>query len=143
VVVQDSRHAAAIMAVQNAYAVAIDRRDWDALRRCFTDDASITFGMRLERGGLDEFMGWAPPFHNRLARTLHQITTHTAQVEGSSATASCCLNAVLVEPDETEALAIYGYYDDRLECRNEEWRISSRTFHPVWLQRLSAQKSGG
>lgn len=140
---QATRHAAAVGAVQNAYAVAIDRRDWHALRRCFTEDATITFGMRLERGGLDEFMEWAPPFHNRLARTLHQITTHSVQLEGLSATASCYLHAILVEPDESGALAICGYYDDTLECRNEEWRLCRRTFHPVWLQRHSAQKITG
>jgi ketosteroid isomerase-like protein len=140
---QDPRHVAAVVAVQNAYAVAIDRRDWDALRRCFTEDATITFGVRLERGGLDAFMDWAPPFHERLARTLHQMTTHSVLVEGTSATASCYLHAILVEPDENEAVSIHGYYDDRLECRNGDWRISTRTFQPIWLQRHTAQKNAG
>jgi ketosteroid isomerase-like protein len=140
---QDTRHVAAVVAVQNAYAVAIDRRDWDALRRCFTEDATITFGMRLERAGLDAFMAWAPPFHERLARTLHQITTHSVQVDGASATASCYLHAILVEPDESETASIYGYYHDTLVRSDEDWRISSRTFQPVWLQRDSARKNAG
>jgi ketosteroid isomerase-like protein len=138
---QDMRLAAAVAAVQNAYAAAIDRRDWDALRQCFTDDASITFGMRLGRGGLDEFIEWAPPFHNRLARTLHQITTHTVVLAGASAAASCYLHALLVEPDGNEALAVYGYYEDILQCLDDDWRISSRTFHPVWLQRHPPERS--
>ncbi|MCM3882576.1 nuclear transport factor 2 family protein [Frankia sp. R82] len=68
----------AIIGVQNAYAVAIDRRDWSALRGCFAPDARVGFGRPARLGTLEEFLAWAPPFHDALGPTLHQMTTHHA-----------------------------------------------------------------
>jgi hypothetical protein len=45
----------AIAAVQNAYATAIDRRDWVARRRCFAADARIKYGRPARSGDLEVF----------------------------------------------------------------------------------------
>ncbi|MBL7486907.1 nuclear transport factor 2 family protein [Frankia sp. AgB1.9] len=123
----------AITAVQNAYAVAIDRRQWPALRDCFTADATISFGMSLQIGTLAEFLDWAVDFHTPLGRTLHQITTHQAQVRESTATASCYLHAVLVEAGRERATSVFGRYDDELIRVEDRWRIRQRRFRPAWL----------
>lgn len=125
-----------IAAVENAYAAAIDRRDWPALQRCFTEDATITFGRPATRGSRAEFLAWAPRFHNSLGPTLHQVSTHTATVTGPAATARCHLHAVLVDPDGGGALSVFGWYDDELVRTDGEWRIRVRDFHPVWRSRL-------
>jgi SnoaL-like domain len=81
----------AVAVVQSAYGVAIDERDWSALRACFAEHASIGFGRPARTGGLDEFLDWAPAFHAELGDTLHQLSTHRVRFDGDAATASCAV----------------------------------------------------
>ena len=134
-----SDDALAVMAVQNAYAEAIDSRDWSALRACFAPDAAIGFGRPARVGSLAEFLAWAPEFHEALGPTLHQVTTHQAQVQGQGATASAYLHAVLVDADGASALTILGRYDDELVRGDERgWLIRRRRFTPTWRFRTAS-----
>jgi hypothetical protein len=123
----------AIVALQNAYAVAIDRKDWAALRGCFAPDATISFGMPLGVGNLDEFMEWAPEFHGQLARTLHQLSTHQVAVRGEVAAASCYLHALLIDATRENATSVFGRYDDELVRAGDHWAIRRRRFRPAWV----------
>ena len=127
--------AAAVIAVQNAYAVAIDTHDWPALGACFADDASIGFGRPARTGGRDEFVAWAQPFHEALGPTLHQNSSHQVSVQGDTATATCYLHAVLVDADGAGATSIFGRYDDELVRGERGWLIRRRRFTPVWRTR--------
>lgn len=126
---------AGIAAVQNAYAVAIDLRDWPALRACFTEEATIGFGRPARIGGLDEFMDWAPPFHAELGETLHQVTTHQARIRGAEADASCYLHAVLLDRAGASSTSVFGRYDDLLARVDGRWLIRQRRFRPTWRHR--------
>jgi hypothetical protein len=136
--VTDETDVAAVMAAQNAYAVAIDTHDWPGLRSCFSDDASIGFGRPLRIGSLDDFMTWAPEFHEQLGPTLHQNSTHRVKLEGDRATASCYLHAVLVDADGRGATSIFGRYDDELVRGDRGWVIRQRRFSPTWRTRDAA-----
>ena len=129
---------AGVIAVQNAYAVAIDTHDWPALRACFADDASIGFGRPLRMGTVDEFIAWAPEFHEPLGPTLHQVSTHQVRVDDATASASAYLHAVLVDPDGGGAMSIFGRYDDELVRSHAGWVIRQRRFTPVWRTRTAA-----
>ena len=133
----ESDHAA-IVAVQNNYARSIDTRNWSELRTCFADTAVITFGIPRQQGGPDEFLAWAPPFHERFARTLHQTSTHRSRIEGDAAVATCYLHALLIDLDEQGGTEIFGHYDDTLVRVDGGWRIETRTFSASWRQPLSA-----
>ncbi len=126
----DTAAMTAIMAVQNAYAVALDTRDWPALRDCFTPDASIRFGIPARVGTLEEFMAWAPPFHADFAATLHQVSTHHAVPRGDTAIASCSLHALLLGADHEIVMAVFGRYDDEFVRTGGRWRIRRRVFRP-------------
>jgi hypothetical protein len=139
----DAADTLAIMTVQNAYAVAIDRHDWPALRACFTPDATISFGMPLKIGSLDDFMDWAPDFHLGLARTLHQVTTHQVAFQAEAAVASCCLHAVLVDPTKQTATSVFGRYDDEFVRAGGRWAIRQRRFRPTWLSTSTAIQAEG
>jgi ketosteroid isomerase-like protein len=126
---------AVIAAVQNAYAVAIDSRNWAALRDCFMDDASIGFGRPARIGGLEEFLEWAPAFHADLGETLHQITTHQARLGDGDAIASCYLHALLLDAGGGASTSVFGRYDDVFTRVDGGWRIRRRRFCPVWRHR--------
>jgi hypothetical protein len=121
-----------VVAVQNAYAVAIDRRGWPALRRCFADDATIRVGVPLRDGTLDDFVAWAPEFHDALGPTSHQMGTHSVELDGARATASGYLHAVLVAADGASAQSIFGRYDDELVRDDGGWAIRQRRFRAIW-----------
>lgn len=133
--VAEMEDVAAITAVQNAYAVAIDSRDWSALRSCFTHDASIGFGRPARVGDLDEFLEWAPPFHAELGETLHQITTHQVRLGNDGADASCYLHAVLLDAGGGASTSVFGRYDDVFARVGGRWFIRRRRFCPVWRHR--------
>jgi ketosteroid isomerase-like protein len=123
----------AVMAVQNAYGVAIDRRDWAALRECFTSDAEfIKFGRPPRQGSINEFIEWAPAFHADYARTLHQMTTHQVSVHGDAASGSCYLHAVLVDAARQTAESVFGRYTDEFVRDRSGWRIRRRKFDATW-----------
>ena len=122
----------AVIAVQNAYAVALDRRDWPALRACFAEDATIRFGIPLREGTREEFMAWAPEFHDVLGPTLHQVSTHSVELDGDTASASAYLHAVLVAADGGSAQSIFGRYEDELVRGGGGWAIRRRRFRAVW-----------
>jgi hypothetical protein len=127
--------AAGVAAVQSAYAVAIDTRDWPRLRTCFADDATIGFGVPLRVGNVEEFMAWAPEFHEPLGPTLHQVSSHQVRLRGEQASASAYLHAVLVDADGNGATSIFGRYDDELVRGDRGWLIRQRRFTPVWRTR--------
>lgn len=128
---------AGVIAVQNAYAVAIDAHDWASLRACFADDASIGFGRPPRTGTLEEFLAWAPEFHEALGPTLHQVSTHQVRLREREASASAYLHAVLVDPDGGGATSIHGRYDDELVLLDRGWVIRRRGFTPVWRTRTA------
>jgi hypothetical protein len=125
----------AITAVQNAYAVGIDMRDWPGLRGCFADDATISFGRPSRVGGLEEFMEWAPVFHAALGETLHQITTHQVRLGSREANASCYLHAVLLDAGGGASTSVFGRYDDVFTRVDGRWLIRQRRFRPLWRHR--------
>jgi hypothetical protein len=87
-------------------------------------------------GGLEEFMRWAPEFHAQLGETLHQITTHRVSFQAAdAAVGSCYLHAVLLDPDATSSLSVFGRYDDALVRMGGGWLIRQRRFHAVWRHR--------
>ena len=133
----------AIAATQNAYAVAIDNHDWEGLRRCFLDDAVISFGIPRQLGGPEEFIAWAPSFHESFARTLHQTSTHASLSKGDTANASCYLHALLIDLDEWGGTEIFGRYDDTLVRVDGTWRFKSRTFSASWRHSLSSWANDG
>ncbi|SEO49512.1 SnoaL-like domain-containing protein [Trujillonella endophytica] len=127
----------AVIGVQNAYAVAIDTHDWPALRACFADDASIGFGRPARTGGPDEFLEWAPAFHEALGPTLHQNSSHRVRIDGDAATATAYLHAVLVDADGAGATSIFGRYDDELVRAGAGWLIRRRRFTATWRTRTA------
>lgn len=127
----------AISAVQNTYAVAIDTRDWGLLETCFSPAAQIRYGRPARTTGREEFLTWAPEFHDPLGPTLHQNSSHRAVVDGDHATGSCYLHAVLVAADGQSAESVYGTYTDEFTRGPDGWQISQRSFRAAWLTRTT------
>ena len=107
------------------YTRALDRHDDELLTSVFHEDAVDNHGRWV--GGRDAFVAWANhECHEKLHAHMHHITTHTCEIDGTSAhTESYVLFVHRYKDDRTVHVA-GGRYIDRLEKREGEWRIAVR-----------------
>ena len=108
------------------YALAVDQRDYDAIRRCFAPDFHAAYGDR-EFDDLDllcEFISGVEHFHS----TTHFLGTQLVQVSGDNAWATT-YSLVTHRPrqnDPDDEWVSAGQYDDRFARVGGRWRIVDR-----------------
>jgi hypothetical protein len=107
------------------YSRALDRHDDELLRSVFHQDALDNHGRWV--GSRDDFVQWANhECHDKLDAHMHHITTHRCEIDGSVAhTESYVLFVHRYKGGKTVHVA-GGRYIDRLEKRDDEWRIAVR-----------------
>lgn len=107
------------------YARALDRHDDELLRSVFHEDALDNHGPWV--GSREEFVQWANhECHHELDAHMHHITTHHCEIEGSVAHTESYVLFVHRHRDGKTVLVGGGRYIDRLEKRQDEWRIAVR-----------------
>ncbi len=121
---------------------AVDRRDWDAVRRVFHPDAIDNHGPFV--GGVDELIAWLSDRHRTIPFSMHLVSNILIEfAEADSALVETYIFATLRYSAEGKAaLAVFtggmggggatdsfawARYIDRFERRNGEWRIARRT----------------
>jgi SnoaL-like domain len=112
------------------YAVVIDNRDFDALDRLFTSDATIDFStFNGPIGDLTEikaFLGASLPF---FTRSQHMMGLPLIDLDGDTAHArTSCNNPMISEkPDGRTSVWLIGlWYDDDLVRTADGWRFCAR-----------------
>jgi hypothetical protein len=108
------------------YALAVDRRDYDAIRRCFAPGFHAAYGDRefddLDR--LCEFISGVEHFHS----TTHFLGTQLIEVAGDDAWA-ITYSLITHRPREDDPAAEWvsaGRYVDRFRRADGRWRIADR-----------------
>lgn len=130
--VEDRQH---ITEVLYRYASALDGRDWDLLRSCFTEDAIADY---LDLGGvkegIEEIVALCDGALSGLDSSQHLIGNPRVEIAGDRATASCYLQAqhYLVSPSGANTFLVGGTYVDRLVRTPDGWRIEHRALHATW-----------
>ncbi len=125
----------AITDVLYQYATALDTRDWDLLRSCFTADGVADF---LEFGGVNEgrdaIVTLCGGVLSGLDASQHLIGNPRVVLDGDKATATCYFQAqhFLTSPAGGNTYLVGGTYVDRLVRTDEGWQIEHRTLHCSW-----------
>lgn len=102
-----------------------DRHDVDLLTATYHDDGVDEHGHTVNRG--PDYARWANATHAvSSASHLHNVTTHTCEIDGETAHAESYVMVVLLSPDEKSTSIMNGRYVDRLEKRDGTWRIALR-----------------
>jgi 3-phenylpropionate/cinnamic acid dioxygenase small subunit len=118
----------AIAAVVARYAWAIDERDYERLKSCFTEDADCHYSR--VRGTPDELVGYLRKVMKLYDATMHLLgrTEIVAQDDGASANTNCvAYHAVAAKeglPVTTHTVAVR--YHDSLVKVGTDWRIRTR-----------------
>jgi SnoaL-like domain len=128
---QDER---AISALLVSYGCAIDRRDWEKLRACFSDDCECDYGSFGKWTGPAAIVQYMKQVHSDVGPTLHRITNIETEMLGGQAHARSYVDALLMPINEGGPVHHgIGYYDDQLIRTGAGWRIARRQFVPVFL----------
>lgn len=134
------------------YARAIDRCDLQLLRSCFHADSTHDHG-EFE-GSSRDFCDWAMDLLQRLTATQHHIGNILIELDGDSAHAETYWVAyhripaeaggsgVVAGRGEETDLFIGGRYIDRLERRNDGWKIARRVGIHDWQRFEPANDAG-
>ncbi len=103
-----------------------DRFDIDLLTAAYHPDGIDEHGgAAINRG--PEYAEWANAIHADGSQLhLHNITTHTCDIDGEVAHAESYVIVGLLNPDGKSVRLINGRYIDRLEKRDGEWKIALR-----------------
>lgn len=126
----------AIRDIQMRYCRAADRMDFDLFRTCFHDNAVLEFSFFT--GGVDEFIGMAEQMLNNFVITTHFTGNTLIEVKGDSAwcefytLATHRIAADDKGPDRDFITSVR--YIDRMECREEDWRIKRRLCVLDWAR---------
>lgn len=121
------------------YCRAIDRADVALLASAFWPDATVDFE-GLYEGSIGAYLEQiAPGAAQQMEQTAHLMGNNTSiEINGNSAVAESYIQAFHRFPDNGQGkpfdLILGGRYLDRLEKRNDEWRILSRKLVCDWFR---------
>jgi ketosteroid isomerase-like protein len=106
----------------------LDRRDFDLVRSCYHEDASVEYGRF--RGPIGEFVETLPEAFRSYGSLMHFIGNVLIEIDGDEAVSEAyCLAFHCAHPGsdggEEERVARLRYVD-RFERRDGEWRIAHR-----------------
>jgi hypothetical protein len=128
---QDER---AIAALLIAYGSAIDRRDWEKFRACFSDDCECDYGSFGKFHGASAVTQYMKQAHADLGPTMHRITNIETWMHGAQAHARCYVDALLMPVNAGGPVHHgIGHYEDQLVRTGAGWRIARRQFVAVFL----------
>jgi 3-phenylpropionate/cinnamic acid dioxygenase small subunit len=117
------------------YARGIDRRDWDLVRSCFSDDAEAQ-GSR-STGPIEPYLAQVRPGVEFYPTTMHFMGNQLIELDGDTAHVETYAVAYHWKGEEAgsahpENLVVGVRYLDTVQRRNEGWRITSRQVAPDW-----------
>lgn len=121
----------AIRQCVHRYARGVDRFDRDLILSAFHPDCLDEHGKFV--GTPDEFVDWALGQHGH-AHLSHQhcLLNHTAELDGDTAHAETYFMFVSMNKAGKPVTLGGGRYVDRLDRRNQEWRIAARVTMRDW-----------
>lgn len=124
----------AIVDVTIRYATALDTKDWQRLRECFTPDAVARYGVIADCAGVDAIIEQVSGGMDYLAQTQHILTNHVVLLDGDSATCVCYLQAQHLRDNAKPSwnFIMAGQYSDSLVRTRDGWRISERALELWW-----------
>jgi ketosteroid isomerase-like protein len=107
------------------HARGVDRHDADLMNSCYHEDGVAAYGGTIVEAR--DHSEWSNSAHQgRFSLHLHNITTHTCEIEGDVAYAESYVIATFLSADQTRASMVSARYIDQLERRNGEWKIAVR-----------------
>jgi ketosteroid isomerase-like protein len=120
------------------YVRALDHKDWELFRSCFTDDATASYGERLEFSSADEIVAYMRDTLGPSMITVHQVHQPEITIEGDTATAMWALMDRVIMTKFRFLLDGASTYHDRYQRDADgQWRIAHTGYERIYEQMVS------
>lgn len=120
------------------YTRALDHKDWELFRSCFIDEATASYGERLEFSNADEIVAYMRSNLGTNMITLHQLHHPELQVDGDTATGTWSLMDRVIMTDYRILLDGASTYQDRyVRGADGVWRIAHTGYERIYEQMVS------
>lgn len=130
----------AVRRVMDRYLAALDRRDFDGIAACFTDDAPIVYlnGQVSVVGG--RALGDYLRFVTNFSASNHTVSSFSVEIDGAHASLDTLAVAILVEGGaDTGRILVRGiHYEDWLVRHDDRWLIERRNHGATWQYEADA-----
>ncbi|MCJ2179635.1 nuclear transport factor 2 family protein [Novosphingobium album (ex Hu et al. 2023)] len=117
------------------YSRGVDRLDADMVRSAYWPDC-IDEHMGFV-GNAEEFISWSFPIMGSMDQTMHMISNVLITLDGDTADAESYFYGIhrvnLPDGEKSDVIGA-GRYLDRLEKRDDEWRIARRLVVTDWFR---------
>ena len=122
--------------LQCRWAEALDARDWDGVRACFTPDVRSELPRTGVSEGVDELLARQRPVLDALDLTQHFLTNHRVRPADGVLVATC---SVIARHERhgaagSEVFTFGGRYTDTLVDVNGSLRIARRRLEVIWRE---------
>lgn len=120
--------------LQNAYALAVDTRDWAYFATLFTPEVLATYPNR-EYDGMDDWLSHFIPFHDECTWTLHVMSNNVVGADDHGLWAAChgavqwCHSS---QPGEINRASVH--FRDRLVNQDGRWLIGRRRLDLLMIE---------
>ena len=117
------------------YGAAIDARDVELLRSCFTPDAVVCYiGFADELRGADALVGFLSEAVFKLDATHHMFMNFTIECDGQSGWFTCSVHAqhVLQRAPAGPLFTVGGAYRNEVIRTVDGWRMTQANLKPIW-----------
>jgi ketosteroid isomerase-like protein len=138
----------AILETLRRYCASLDRRDFEALASCFSDDCRAKFSVSSTE--TDTLVGgkaiakWCHAIL-QFRHSIHNVSHADIKIDGEMATSTSLLVATLIHGSERGGRAFVRgiQYDDTLRrTGNGTWLIDSRSHRALWQYDAPSQIPG-
>lgn len=120
------------------YVRALDCKDWDLFASCFTDDATATYGERLDFTGPGEIVAFMRENLGPTMITVHQVHHPELRVDGDVATGTWSLMDRVIMTEYRFLLDGASFYTDEYRRGADgSWRISRTSYERIYEQMVS------
>jgi hypothetical protein len=129
----------AILEVLTMHSRGIDRASTDMLKSCYWPEADVDYGGY--KGPAHAFCEVLPDAIKRYQNTQHQISNTHMEFHGDTALVETYVTAhhyLAVDTGEDTEMTYIGRYLDRMEKRENTWKIRFRKIVMTWHQYGSA-----
>ncbi len=138
-----SHEAADVTAVMHRYAQTIDRRQFDRLRTCFTDDCTWHGypGVTPETApvGSEAIVGWISSRLGLYGRTQHFLGQVIVELDGERARSEAYVQAYhLLADDPTQVVHLFGSYLDEYRKVDGLWTIDRHELDLIHIEKRPA-----
>jgi len=128
----------ALIANYNAYAAALDSKDWPGVRDCFCDELYIDYGDISAPSGdpavprrADDWLAVLQSVINRFDITRHTITNHRVTIDGDTVRCRAYLSAdhiKFADPaiplvGDEDIVTVVGEYTNFYRLVGDHWKI--------------------